>query len=102
MAFFLVEDLAHERAGDSVRLGDFGQAVSVDAVAQHAGTINLRRAAPDTLALELGAPHAGTYPFDDQVAFEFRHGGNERHQGPAQRAACIQLFPEADELDVVM
>ena len=51
-------------------------------------------------AFEPSAPHAGTDPFDDQASLEFRDGADDDHDGASQRAAGINLLPEADELYV--
>ena len=51
-------------------------------------------------AFESSAPHAGTHPFDDQVAFEFGDGAYDDHDGTAQRAAGVDISLEADLLDL--
>ena len=53
----------------------------------------------DVLAFETGAPHAGAHPFDDQVALQLSDGADDDYDGPAQRTAGVDLFPERDELD---
>jgi hypothetical protein len=53
----------------------------------------------DSLAVESGAPHAGADSFDDQAAFEFGDGADDNHDGAAQGAAGVDIFPEADVLD---
>ena len=54
----------------------------------------------DALAFQACAPHAGAHPFDDQVAFQLGDGADDDHDGPAQRAAGIDLLPERYELDI--
>ena len=49
---------------------------------------------------ELCAPHAGTHPLDDQVALEFSDRPDDDHNGPAQGPSGVDLFTEADELDI--
>src|SRR6185312_5204358 len=39
-------------------------------------------------------------PFDDEVAFELRDRTDDNHDRAAQGAAGIEIFTEADELDV--
>jgi hypothetical protein len=39
-------------------------------------------------------------PLDDQIAFKLGDGADDDHDRAAQRAACVDLFAEADELDV--
>ncbi len=55
--------------------------------------------ASDVPAFETSAPHAGAHPLDDQVAFELGDGADDDDDGAAQRAAGVDLFAEADELD---
>jgi hypothetical protein len=69
-------------------------------VPQDSDVVELERMAADGTAFETGAPHAGAHPLDDQVAFEFRDGSDDNHDGPAQRASGIDLLAEANELDV--
>jgi hypothetical protein len=51
-------------------------------------------------AFETSTPHAGADSFDDQVAFELGDGSDDHDDGAAQRAARVDIFAEADELDV--
>ncbi len=51
---------------------------------------------------ELGPAHAGAHPLDNQVAFQFSNGADNRYDRPTQRAAGIDLLAEADKLDVEM
>ena len=50
-------------------------------------------------AFEPGTAHAGFHSLDDQVALEFCDRADDHGQGAAQRAACVDLFAERDELD---
>jgi hypothetical protein len=59
-----------------------------------------QRISTDMLAFEPCAPHAGAHPLDDQAAFQLGDGTDDDHDGPAQRAASIDIFPEADVLDL--
>jgi len=72
----------------------------VAAIAMDGFTIHGQRISSDVPALELGAPHAGAHPLDDQVAFEFGDRADDHHDGAAQRAARVDLLAEAHELDV--
>ena len=83
----LAEDFADQGAADSVELGNLAQAASSPTVADDSAAIDVQWPAPDMLALELGAPHAGAYPLDDQVAFQFGDGADDHHHGPAERTA---------------
>ena len=79
--------------------GDLAEALTLAAVALDPGAIELERRSTDGPALEARPPHAGLDPLDDQVAFEFCDGADDDHDGPAQRAGCVDFFPEADVLD---
>ena len=87
-------------AGDAVSLGDLAETVAVLAVPNDAFTVEIKRPASDVPALELGAPHAGAHPFDDQVAFKLRDGADDDDDGAAKRATGVDLLPKADELDL--
>jgi hypothetical protein len=54
------------------------------------------------LSFELGAPHAGAHPLDDQIPFQLGDGADDHHHRPPQRSAGVDIFPEADELDLEM
>ena len=45
-------------------------------------------------------PHAGTDPLDDETALKFSDDTDDHDDRPAQRAAGVDLFPEADELNM--
>ena len=79
--------------------GDLPDALATLTVLLDGGVVQYQRSSADVLAFEPGAPHAGAHPFDDQVAFQFGDGADDDHDGPAQRAAGIDIFPEADVLD---
>jgi len=98
----LAEDFADQGAADSVELGDLAQAASSLAVADDSAAIDVQSPAPDMLALELGAPHAGAHPLDDQVAFQLGDGTDNDHHRPPQWSAGVDIFPEADELNLYM
>ena len=50
--------------------------------------------------LQAGAPHAGAHSFDDQATFEFRDGPDDNYDGPAQGVGGVDIFAEADVLDL--
>ena len=60
------------------------------------------RSAADGTAFEPGSPHAGLDPLDDERALELRDGADDDDDGPAQRATCVDLLAERDELDLEM
>jgi len=53
-------------------------------------------------ALQPGAAHPCPYPFDDEVAFQFRDGADDDDDGPSQRATGIEVLPKTYELDLQM
>jgi hypothetical protein len=98
----LAEDFADQGAADSVELGDLAQAASSLAVANDRAAIDVQWPAPDVAALELGAPHAGAHPLDNQIPFQLGDGADDDHHRPAQWSAGVDIFPEADELNLYM
>ena len=81
-------------------LGDLTQALALATIAQDGGIVQRERSAADGPAFETGATHAGTHALDDQVALKFGDGADDHHDGPAQRAAGVDLLSERDELEV--
>jgi len=51
-------------------------------------------------AFKFCPPHAGTDPFNDQTALQLRDRADDDHNRPAQGTSGVDLFAEADELDV--
>jgi hypothetical protein len=76
----------------------FAKALALASVALDSGVVQFQRVAADVAAFEACAPHAGAYPPDDQVAFEFGNGADDDNDGSSQRPAGIDIFPEADVL----
>ena len=73
-------------------LGDLADALALAAVSLYGGVVQHQRIAADVLAFEPGAPHAGAHSLDNQVAFQFSDGADDDHDGPAQRAAGVDIF----------
>ena len=96
----LAEHPMDSRSADQVCLRQLPQAVTLLAVAEDGGSIEDQGFSSDMPAFELGPPHAGAHSFDDQVAFQFGDCADDDYDGPAQRAAGIDIFPEADVLDL--
>ena len=95
-----MEHAVNGGAGDAMGLGDLVQALPALAIVENSVAIEDQRWAADAPAFQAGAPHAGAHPLDDQVAFELSDRSDDDHDGPAQRAAGVDLLAEADELDV--
>ena len=80
--------------------GDLAQALALLPVTLDPLAVELQRTTSDGAAFELGSPHAGTDPLDDQAAFQLSDRSDDDHDSSAQRAASVDLLSEADELDV--
>src|SRR5664279_954321 len=63
-------------------------------------TVDVECGPPDVLAFEFGPPHSSANALHDQRAFQLGDGADDDNHRPAQWAGGIELFPEADELDV--
>ncbi len=96
----LAEHALYGGRRDAMELGDLAQALAMLAVALDSGMVQHQRIAADVLAFEPGAPHAGAHSLDNQVAFQFSDGADDDHDGPAQRATGVDIFLEADLLDL--
>jgi hypothetical protein len=83
-----------------MRFRQLPQALPVLPAVEDRGSIQDQRFAADVPAFELGPPHAGAHTFDDQAAFELGDGADDHHDGSSQRSAGVDLFAEADELDI--
>ena len=98
--YLLAEHPVDGGAADQVAFRQLAQAVTLLAVAVDGGTIEDQGFPSDVPAFELGPPHAGAHPFDDQAAFEFSDRPDDDHNRPAQGPAGIDLFAETDELGI--
>ena len=96
----LTEHAVDGGAGDEMALRQLAQTLAPLPISQDGGAIENQRLASDVPAFELGAPHAGADPLDDQVALELGDRADDDDDGAAQRAAGVDLLAEADELDV--
>ena len=63
-------------------------------------TVEIERPASDVAAFEAGTPHAGADQLDDQTPFKLGDGADNDHESAAQRTTGIDIFPEADVLDL--
>jgi hypothetical protein len=79
--------------------GDLSDALATLTVLLDGGDVQDQRSSTDSLAVEAGAPHAGADPLNDEIAFEFGDSADDDDDGAAQRAAGVDLFSEAGELD---
>ena len=87
-------------------LGQFTQAEAMGTIPQQSLMIEVEPWPADMLAFELGPSHTGRSALLDalyyKVALELGDGAHDDDNSTAQRTAGIDVFPEADELDVQM
>jgi hypothetical protein len=95
-----MEHALHSSGRDSMGFGNLTDTLSPAAFALDGFMIEYQGLSTDVRAFEAGAAHAGAHPLNDQAAFEFCDGGDDDDDGPAQRTGGVDIFPEADELDV--
>jgi hypothetical protein len=88
------------RSGDQVALRQLSQAVTLLAVTMDGGPIEDQSFPPYMPAFELGPSHPGAHSLDDQAALQLSDCADDYDDRPAQRSAGVDLFSEADELDV--
>jgi hypothetical protein len=82
-----------------VGLRDVGQAIAAVAVPEDCNPVDLEWTSADVPALQPGATHSCPYPFDDEIALQFGDRSDDDDDGPSERAAGIEILPEANELD---
>src|ERR1035438_869258 len=85
-----------------MELGQFAEASAPGSILQQGHAVDLQGRPADAPAFELGAPHSGAHPLDNKVALQFGDGADDHDHGPAQRAAGVDVLPEADKLEVEM
>jgi len=95
-----VDDAVDRGPRGTVSAGDLAQALAMLAFAEDGGADEIKGAASDMLAFEAGAPHAGADPLDDQIPLKLCNRADDDHDGAAQRAAGVDVFPERDIFDV--
>jgi hypothetical protein len=78
---------------------DLSNALATLTILLDGGAVQYQWSSTDSLAVEAGAPHAGADSLDDERPFQLRDGADDDHDGAAQRAAGVDVFPEANELD---
>jgi hypothetical protein len=72
---------------------DLAEALALLPVSEDCGIVELDGFAPDVLAFETGAPHAGADPLDDQASLKLGYGADDHHDGPAQGASRVDVLP---------
>jgi hypothetical protein len=86
--------------GSAVVLCELAEALTALPIPEDGDAVEVQWLASDVLALELGPPHAGADPLDDETPLELGDDPDDHDDRPAQRASGVDLFAEADELDV--
>ena len=86
--------------GSAMALCQLAEALTTLPIPEDRGTVEIERLASDMLAFELGPPHAGPDPFDDEAPLQLGDHPDDYDDRPAQRTAGVDLFTEADELYV--
>ena len=87
-------------AADQMALRQLAQALAALPSPQDGGAIEDQGFPTDVPAFKLGPPHAGSHSLDNETAFEFGDRPDDDHNRPAQWAAGVELFSEADVFDV--
>jgi hypothetical protein len=80
--------------------GELPQALATLAVILDSRVVHHHGTAADLPAFEAGPPHSAAHPFDDESSLELGDGADNHADGPAQRSAGVDIFPERDELDL--
>jgi hypothetical protein len=83
-----------------VGLGDLTETLSSTAVLENGNPVDVEWPPADMSAFQPSAAHACPYPLDDEIPFQFGDSSDDDNDGPPERAAGIEVLPEADELDV--
>jgi hypothetical protein len=80
----LVEHTVDGGAGDEIAFRQLTQALTPFTVSQDGGAIEDQGFPSNMPAFELGPPHAGMHPFDDQVALELSDRPDDDHDRPVE------------------
>src|ERR1035441_567736 len=88
----------YSRPAHQMGLRQLIQALTVLPVAEDGGSIWDQSFPSDVPAFELGPPHAGAHPLDDEAALQLRDRTNDNSDRPAQGTASVDRFAEANEL----
>jgi hypothetical protein len=81
-------------------LGDLAETLTSVAIVEDSNAIDVEWSTADMSSFQAGATHACAHPFDDEIPLQLGDGTDDDDNGSPQRAASIQVFTEADELDV--
>jgi hypothetical protein len=73
--------------------------LTTSSIPKNSSPIDIEWPATDMPSFEPGPAHTCSHPLDDEVPFEFSDSPDDDDDGPAERAAGIEVLAEADELD---
>jgi hypothetical protein len=76
--------------------------LTTSSIPKNSSPIDIEWPATDMPAFEPGPTHSCPDPLDDKVPFQFSDSPDDDDDGPAERAAGIEVLAEADELDTEM
>ena|ERR1035441_5025726 len=79
----LAEHAVDGGAGYQVGLRQLAQGVALLAVSKDGDSIEYQGFPANVPTFELGPPHAGAHPLDDETAFELCDGADDDHDRPA-------------------
>ena len=96
----LTEHAVDGCTGCTMALCQLAETLAQLALPQDGVSIECKRLVSDVPAFELRPLRASPRSLDDQVALEFSDGPDDDDDGSPQRPASVDLFVEADELDV--
>jgi len=100
----LAEHPMDSRSAHQMGLRQLTQALALLAVAVDGGAIKDQSFPSDVPAFELGPPHSGAHPLDDQAAFEFGDCTDDDNNRPAQGTTRVdemvrRLIPRCEQED---
>jgi hypothetical protein len=73
--------------------------LTASSIPQNGSAVDIERPATDMPAFEPGPTHTCPDAFDDEIPFQLRDCPDDDDNGPAKRAAGVEVLAEADELD---
>jgi hypothetical protein len=76
--------------------------LTASSIPQNGSAIDIEWPATDMSSFEPGPAHTCPDPLDDEIPFQLRNSPDDDDDSPAERAAGIKVFAEADELDTEM
>ena len=94
-----MDQTADGGSGDVVLFRNFGQTDSRTTVCNNRTSVDVEWRSTDSPTFQFRSPHAGSNSLDDKTFFQFGNRTDNHDYRPAERASCVDIFPETDELD---